>query len=464
MTRPSENTLETAGAAAAQAAIATTAARPSNSALLRQIFALAAPTTALSMLQVIAQLTETWLAARQGTATLAGWAVMLPFVLLMAMMSTGAMGGGVVSAVARALGGKRRDEAAALVQHALMIATGFGLLFAVGVSLLARPLITAVAGADAAVQGAPFAYWVFAAGAVPSWWSNTLASVLRGGGRHGLAARVLAISSIAMPPLAWALAEPAGLGLPGVGLAFALTNTAAAAALAVAVKRGDAGFVPHLALKPSWPMFQRILAVGAVASVLATIANLATIGVTAQLRHFGPATVAAYGIAARLEFLIIPIAFGIGAALTALCGRFVGAGDWPTARRIAWLGGLVSLGVTGVIGITVALLPLHFAALFTSDAVVAQIAAGALHYTGYAFGGFGLGMSMYFAALGAGRLRWPVIAGISRLGIAVLGGWWLSEGLGLGAEGNFIAVALAITSYGVFAAAGVRASVWCGRG
>ncbi len=450
----------TQAARVADTALKAAAAAPSNGTLLRQIFALAAPTTALSMLQVIAQLTETWLAARQGTATLAGWAVMLPFVLLMAMMSTGAMGGGVVSAVARALGAKKREEAAALVQHALMIATGFGLMFAIGVSLIARPLITAVAGADAAVQGAPFAYWVFAVGAVPAWWSNTLASVLRGGGRHGLAARVLAISSIAMPPLAWALAEPAGLGLAGVGLAFALTNIAAALALAAAVKRGDAGFVPHLALAPSWALFKRILAVGAVASALATVANLATIGVTAQLRHFGPATVAAYGIAARLEFLIIPIAFGIGAALTALVGRYVGAGDWPTARRIAWLGGSVSFAFTGVIGVVVAMWPLPFARLFTNDMAVATIAAQALQFTGYAFGAFGLGMSMYFASLGAGKLLWPTIAGLSRLGIAVLGGWWLAEGWGLGAQGNFIAVAAAITAYGVAAAAGVRPGVW----
>jgi Na+-driven multidrug efflux pump len=192
------------------------------------------------------------------------------------------------------------------------------------------------------------------------------------------------------------------------------------------------------------------------------LANLTTILVTAQLRHHGQATVAAYGIAARLEFLIIPIAFGIGSALTALVGRYVGANDWPTARRIAWLGGLVSLAFTGLIGLTVALAPLQFARLFTADQAVVDIAASALRYTGFGFGGFGLGMSMYFASLGAGRLRWSVIAGLSRLAIAVVGGWWLATVWGLGVEGNFIAVAVAITAYGVAAATGVRASVWRG--
>ena len=89
---------------------------------LRRILALAAPTSLLAATQVVAQLIEPWLAARQGQAALAGWAVVLPFTLLLSQMSAGAMGGGVVSAIARALGGGKRDEAAALAAHALIIA------------------------------------------------------------------------------------------------------------------------------------------------------------------------------------------------------------------------------------------------------------------------------------------------------------------------------------------------------
>ncbi|WP_199873144.1 MATE family efflux transporter, partial [Ideonella sp. A 288] len=436
---------------------------PTNAALLRQILALAAPTTALSMLQVVAQVVETWLAARQGTAALAGWAVMLPFGLLLQQMSTGAMGGGVVSAVARALGGQRRDEAAALVTHALIIATGFGAVFAIGVTAAAPHLLQAVAGAESARLASPYAAWVFGAGALPAWWGNTLASVLRGGGRHALAARVLALSWGALPVLAWLLAEPAGLGLTGVGIAFAASSWTAAGAMAWLVRRGDAGFMPRWRLQPSRALFARILAVGALASALALVANMTTVLVTAQLRHHGPATVAAYGIAARLEFLVIPVAFGIGSALTALVGRLVGAGDWATARRIAWLGGGAAFVLTGGLGLTVAAFALGFASLFTHDPVIAGIAASALRWTGLAFGGFGLGMAMYFASLGAGRMRWPVVAGLSRLTIAVGGGWWLANVAGLGAEGNFIGVALGITAYGVAAAAGVRPGVWHGR-
>jgi len=438
--------------------------------LLRQIGALAVPTTALSLLQVGAQLVETVLAARQGTAALAGWAVLLPFALLLAQMSTGAMGGGVVAAVARALGGQRRDEASALVLHAMLIATAGGLLFAVGVSLAAGPLVRAVAGAEAAALAAPYAWWLFGAGAVPAWWTNTLASVLRGGGQHALAARILALQWLAYPVLAWALAEPLGMGLAGVGAAYAAANAAAAVVMLHLVQRGGAGFLPSWRAVPAWAMFRRILQVGAVASGLALLSNLTTVIVTSQLRHLGPATVAAYGIAARLEFLVIPLAWGVGSALTALVGRAVGAGDWPRARRTAWLGGGLALGCTAVIGLVVALQPLLFARLFTDDAEVVAMAARALRYTGLAFGAFGLGMAMYFAAMGAQRMGAPVLAGCARLATATGLGWCLAHGFwglggwqGLGPEGHFLGVALGLLAYGLISASGVRPGVWRAR-
>lgn len=433
-------------------------------ALLRQIGALAAPTSLLSLLQVGAQLVETVLAARQGTAALAGWAVLLPFVLLLSQMSTGAMGGGVVSAVARALGGQRRDEASALVLHAMLIATTGGLLFAVGMSLLAPTLVRAVAGPEAAALATPYAAWLFGAGAVQAWWVNTLASVLRGGGQHALAARILALQWLVYPALAWLLAEPLGGGLAGVGAAYAITHTVAAAVMLQVVRSGRAGFHPRWRLRPSQALFKRILRVGAVASGLAMMSNLTTVIVTGQLRDLGPTTVAAYGIAARLEFLVFPLAWGLGSALTAMVGGAVGAGDWARARRAAWLGAGVALAATALIGLAVGLMPLRFARLFTSDAEVAAIAASALAYTGPAFAGFGLGLTLYFASMGAQRMRASVLGVAARLGVATVGGWFLAHGIGdwpgMGPEGHFLGVALGLVAYGAIIASGVRPAVW----
>jgi len=439
----------------------TLAAPPPPLSAARRILALAGPTALSAVLQAAAQIAETWLAARQGTAALAGWSVVLPFSLLMQQMSAGAMGGGVSSAIARALGGGRREEASALVLHALLIAVLAGLAFSL-LAVFPHGVFGLIGGAEAARAAAPYAVLLFGAGAVPVWLTNTLASVLRGGGQHAPAARVLLLAWLAYPPLGWVLAEPLGMGLPGLGAALALAFLAAAVAMGWMVLNGRAGFRPVLRLRPSRAMFWRILSVGLMASLLAGVANLTTILVTARIAAMGPAAVAGYGISARLEFLMIPIAFGVGSALTALVGRAVGAGDWEGARRLAWTGGFMSLAVTGAIGLLVALAPEAFAGFFSRDPAVVAVAARALSFIGPAFGGFGLGMAMYFASQGAGRMGWPVAAGLSRIALAVLGGWLLADGAGLGLDGQFLAVALGITAYGLVTAAGVRPGVWPG--
>lgn len=434
-----------------------------SSEIARRIAVLAGPTSLVAFLQAGAQLIETWLAARQGTAALAGWAVVLPFALLLQQMSTGAMGGGVVSAIARALGAGKREDASALVVHALIIAVTAGLLFAIALAGFPHEVFGAVAGPTTANASATYAMWLFGAGAVPAWLANTLASVLRGGGRHALAARVLACMWIVFPVLSWWFAEQLGMGLAGIGAGLATVSWAAALMMAWMVLRGGAGFVPTLRVRPSGALFHQILSVGLVACALASVANLTTILVTAQLRHFGTTAVAAYGISARLEFLMIPLAFGVGSALTALVGRSVGGGDWRTARRTAWVGALLALLIAGSVGAAVGLAPGQFATLFTQDAEVAAIAARALSWVGPAFGGFGLGMALYFASMGAGRMRWPIIAGLSRIGLAAGGGWLLANVAGMGLDGHFLGVALGITCYGLVTAMGVRKAEWSAR-
>jgi len=432
----------------------------SNGTILRRILALAGPTGVVSVLQVTAQLIDTWLAAQHGTLALAGWAVVLPFTLLLQQMSSGAMGGGVSSAIARALGAGKTEEASALVLHAILIAITIGGIFAIVLAGFPRTVLGAIGGPQAAEAAASYAMWMFGLGAIPAWLTNTLASVLRGGGRHALAARVLLVNWLTVPALAWYFSLHLGMGLVGLGVAYGISFWASTLMMATLVLGGGAGFVPTFRVRPSWILFYRILRVGLVACCLAAIANLTTILVTAQLKVHGPAAVAAYGISARLEFLMIPVAFGVGSALTALVGKAVGAGDWATARRTAWAGGALAFAVTSTMGALVGLFPSTFASAFTQDPSVLAVATRALGFIGPAFGGFGLGMALYFASMGAGRMRGPCLGALSRIGLAVGGGWVLANVLGMGIDGQFLGVAFGLTAYGLITASFVRRGVW----
>src|SRR5580700_6352590 len=69
---------------------------------------LAAPNVLVMLAQASVGLIEIYFIGRLGTDALAGVALVFPVVMLMQMMSAGAMGGGISSAIARALGGGRR--------------------------------------------------------------------------------------------------------------------------------------------------------------------------------------------------------------------------------------------------------------------------------------------------------------------------------------------------------------------
>src|SRR5882757_1628143 len=110
------------------------------------ILRLAWPNVLVMLAQASTGLIETWWVSHLGTDALAGMALVFPPVMLMQMLSAGAMGGGISSAVARALGAGRRDEADALVVHALVISVALGIFFSVVTLAFERPIYRALGG------------------------------------------------------------------------------------------------------------------------------------------------------------------------------------------------------------------------------------------------------------------------------------------------------------------------------
>src|ERR1700704_5254456 len=102
-------------------------------AIAPQLLGLAWPVLVVLALQTFVGVAETWFVSFLGTDALAGVALVFPLFMLMTMMSTGAIGGGVAAAIAPARGAGRKDDAQALVAHAALIGLVFGALFTAGV-------------------------------------------------------------------------------------------------------------------------------------------------------------------------------------------------------------------------------------------------------------------------------------------------------------------------------------------
>ena len=136
-------------------------------------------------------LIETWWVSHLGTDALAGMALVFPVVMLMQMVSAGAMGGGISSAVARALGAGRRDEADALVLHAIVVNVALGAFFSIVMLVFGPSIYRALGGTDGELQTALSYSNVVFAGNILLWLMNALASVIRGTGNMLVPAMVI---------------------------------------------------------------------------------------------------------------------------------------------------------------------------------------------------------------------------------------------------------------------------------
>ena len=413
----------------------TMSARPAHSArtlallqapVLPTLLRLAGPNVLVMLAQSSTGLIEAHFVGKLGTPALAGMALVFPGVMLMQMMSAGAMGGGISSAIARALGAGRRADADVLALHALAVSAGLGAAFC-AVGLLGGPALYRAMGGSGAALGAALQYSnVVFAGAILLWVFNGLASCIRGTGDMLWPAAVITGGAAVLVPLSPCLIFGWGpfpaLGVAGGGVALLLYYAIGAAVFLVRLCRAGAGVrlrLHRLRLAPLWA----ILRVGLVASLVTVQTNLVVTLTTAYAGRFGAAAIAGYGAATRLEFLLVPLVFGLGAPLVAAVGTNIGAGQHAWALRVAWTGAGAAFVMTEAIGLCAAAWPGAWLGWFGQDPAMLDAGAAYLRTAGPFFGFFGGGMALYFASQGAGRLAWPLAAAMLRMAAAVGGGW-----------------------------------------
>jgi putative MATE family efflux protein len=388
------------------------------------LLALAAPMVLVLMVQAGINLVETHFIGGLGVEPLAGAAMVFPIIMLMQMVSSGGLGGAIASAIARSVGADERDRATALVGHGLILATLCGSVCTM-LGLAIGPMIyRSFDGSAATLQAAiDYSDTVFA-GALLLWWSNALASSLRGSGEMLATAAIILVSAITAVVLSPCLILGWGpfprLGMVGAGLAilsyYGLCTLGFLGWLGVVGTgwRRLAGFERGL--------FAEILSVGGLSTIMALQSALAVIIVTGLASGYGSLVLAGYGIGSRLDALLVPPIFGLGAATVTMVGINVGAGQTRRAEQIAWIGALIAAGVLETLGLLAAAFPRAWLGLFTDEAAVLKSGARYLHAVAPFYGCLGVGTILHFAAIGAGCPRGPLFGISARFLVAAGGG------------------------------------------
>ena len=426
---------------------------------------LATPNITVMAVQAMVSTGEVYFIGWLGSEALAGVALVYPLIMLMQTMSAGGMGGGVASAVVRALGAGRRHDAQALVLHAVLMACVMGVLFTTG-ALWSGPLLYRAMGGTGEALTAALAYSnIVFAGAISFWLLNTLSSVVRGTGNMILPAAVVtgggALTLCFSPALIFGWGPLPPLGIAGAGVALLIYYHLGSVVLLAYLLSGRS----LVRLTLSGMRWQRvllweILRVGLLGSLNTVFTNLNVVLLTSLVGPFGTFALAGYGIGARLEYLQIPLVFGLGSALVTMIGTNISAGHLARARRVAWVGAKLAAAVTGSLGLFSACFPHLWLGLFSTNPDVLVVGTMYLRMVGPTYGCFGLGLALYFAAQGTGRLLWPLLASGARLVIAAGGGWlamrWGSSSLPI----LFATMAVAFIAYAIIVARSMQADAW----
>jgi putative MATE family efflux protein len=432
--------------------------------ILQTLLRLSLPNVLAMVMTVAVGIAETYYVGYLGTTPLAAMALVFPFAMLSGMLSAGAMGGGVSSAISRALGAGNTVRANQLALHALLIGTVAGIIYSLVFVCFGTVLYRLLGGTGAVLDAAAAYSGVLFSGALLVWLSNTLASVLRGTGNMRVPSlgifgtAILQIALGGMLGLGWGPIAP--WGMPGIAVGHILATATGVAYFVWFLWSGQSRLTLQLrGFRLRKEMLHDILKVGAVAMISPLQSVLTVLIFTGLIARLGTLPLAGYSIGQRLEFLLIPISFGIGVASVPMVGMAVGAGKIERARSVAWTAATLSAVNLALIGAWVTILPLSWAGLFSADAGVLQHASDYLTTVGPAFAFFGMGLTLYFASQGSGKVLGPVIAGTVRLLLVAVVGWWLSL-QNSGASAYFWLVAAAMVAYGISTVVLVRLTRW----
>jgi len=408
----------------------------------------------LVLFQSMVSVGDTYFVGRLGTEPLAALALVFPLIMLLQMTSAGAMGGGVSSAIARALGSGKAAAARKLVVHALVIAVAMGVGFTALILLLGESIYHLLGGRGETLGNALRYSNIVFGGAIAVWVANTLSSVLRGSGNMHTPAFTLISAAVVHLPLSATLVGR--IGIAGAGIAYVTTFGIAGLVMAAIVFRRSSALRPHREdWTLEWRLFREILRVGAISMLSSAQTVLTAVIITGFVGRYGAAALAGYGVGLRLELLQIPLVFAVGQALVVLVGTHVGAGRPERAKEIAWVGAALAASISLAIGATVWAFPLAWVGLFSTDAAVLNAGTQYLRTVAPFYPFLAVGIALYFASQGAGDVLRPMLAGTARLALVIAGGLVI-----VSLQGVFAVIAAAMIAFGALTMWFVASARW----
>lgn len=378
------------------------------------------------------QLVDSAFVARLGTAPLAAQSFTFPLTFLIIGVQVG-LGIAIAALISRALGAGEFSRARRLGTLVVSVGGMTIALLAIVLWWAQEPIFTRL-GADTATLPLIHAYWapqLFAA-----WLGAVLYfiySLFRAHGDTRLPGKMMVVTSLANlaldPLLIFGVGPWSGLGLSGAAWATAIAFGCGLLVVAGRLRQNDwlsrSGLRQELAVSAR-PFFG-IAGPAMVGQLMPPLAAMLAISVVAGL---GEASVAAWGLASRLETLSLVVVLAMTMSLPPWLGRCYGAGDWQQIRQLIRLALRVAVAWQLGLGVLLGLLAPWLAQLLSGSPEVRGELTLLIRFLLPSYAALGVCMLVVSAG---NALGWPLRAMLmsaARLFVCYLPCLWLGAWLG----------------------------------
>lgn len=231
------------------------------------------------------------------------------------------------------------------------------------------------------------------------------------------------------------------------------------AALATIVPRGVACVLGVWLLKrrgmitlaaPRLAVWWQIARIGAPAATTGVVFSFIYVILMRTTTQFGTPALAALGLGFRVESIVYVVSVGAGAAVAAIVGQSLGAGDVERARRAGWSAVRLLSVMGAVMAAITMIIPETLASLFTTDAAVIAEAARYLRIAAFSQLFLGAEVVLESAMGGAGWTLPPMIGSTAITALRIPVGAWAAAQYGT--TGLWWTLALTAAARGVLMA------------
>ncbi len=362
---------------------------------------------------------DTWFLGRVGDRALAAYSFGFPILMIVTSIAIG-LGAGTSSVVARAIGSDNDRRARRLVTDSIILSFLVTLVVSVTGILTITPLFRLL-GAPEDMLPMIRTFMIILYGGVPLIVVGMVGmSSMRATGDTRLPSKLMigaAVLNVVLDPIfIFGVGPVPAMGLNG-------------AAVAGVIARGAAFFgTIYLLLhkldmisfsRPQWPELQRswrdILHVGLPAAGTNAIVPAGLAVITAMIARFGPEAVAGFGVASRIESLVLVIYYAMSAVIGPFVGQNLSAGKEERIQLSLKLCAQFCIGSGLAIAAVLALLSGFLPTLFSDSEEVLRVTRLFLVIAPVSYGAYGIVMVVNAAFNGLGNPMPGVIVSVTRI-------------------------------------------------